>query len=197
MSTLMASGVPILQALETVAGAVDNEVLSGAVLDARTAVREGERLGEPLERSKTLPADGGADDQHRRGNRLAGSMLAKVADFYEAEVDAMLESLTAALEPLLIVFLGGVVGFIVVAMFLPLVAIIEKLSASLSTRGLLKVGTCLASTVAKAMVDRPIFRRRCVHQIYWFTASKVIYPVYAPATKSRHDPHTHFFSSPL
>ncbi len=56
------------------------------------------------------------------------SMLGKVADFYEAEVNAMLESLTAALEPMLIVCLGGVVGFIVVAMFLPLVAIIISLA---------------------------------------------------------------------
>ena len=57
------------------------------------------------------------------------TMLTKVADFYEGEVDAALESLTAALEPLLIVFLGGVVGFIVIAMFLPLIGIIGELSS--------------------------------------------------------------------
>ena len=56
-------------------------------------------------------------------------MLSKVADFYEAEVDAMLQSLTAALEPLMIVMLGFVVGFIVISMFLPLVAIISQLSS--------------------------------------------------------------------
>ena len=130
MSTLMTSGVPILQALETVAGAVDNEVLSTAILDARTAVREGERLGEPLERSKMFPPMVVQMISIGEETGSLDTMLAKVADFYEAEVDAMLESLTAALEPILIVFLGGVVGFIVVAMFLPLVQIINKLASS-------------------------------------------------------------------
>ena len=62
-------------------------------------------------------------------------MLTKVAEFYEAEVDAALESLTSALEPILIVFLGGVVGFIVVAMFLPLVKLIDGLSGSGAGKG--------------------------------------------------------------
>jgi len=128
MATLMTSGVPILQALETVAGAIDNAVLETAVLDARTAVREGQRLGEPLERSKLFPPMVIQMISVGEETGSLDSMLNKVADFYEAEVDAMLESLTAALEPLLIVFLGVVVGFIVIAMFLPLVAIINKLS---------------------------------------------------------------------
>jgi len=129
MSTLMTSGVPILQALETVAGAIDNEVLSTSILDARSAVREGERLGEPLERSKMFPPMVVQMISIGEETGSLDSMLAKVADFYEAEVDALLESLTAALEPVLIVFLGGVVGFIVVAMFLPLVQIINKLAS--------------------------------------------------------------------
>jgi type IV pilus assembly protein PilC len=128
MSTLLQSGVPILQALETVAGALDNEVISEAVLNARAAVREGERLGDPLERSKLFPPMIVQMISIGEETGALDAMLAKVADFYEAEVDAMLESLTAALEPLLIVFLGGVVGFIVVAMFMPLVQIINGLS---------------------------------------------------------------------
>jgi len=124
MSTLMTSGVPILQALETVGGAVDNAVISSALLDAREAVREGERIGDPLKHSKMFPPM--VVQMIRIGEETGSldSMLAKVADFYEAEVDAMLESLTAVMEPILIVCLGGVVGFIVVAMFLPLIAII-------------------------------------------------------------------------
>lgn len=128
LGTLMSSGVPILQALETVAGAIDNDILSAAVLDARTAIREGERIGDPLERSGMFPPmvvqmisigeETGALDQ----------MLEKIAEFYESEVEAQLEGLAAALEPLMIVFLGGVVGFIVVAMFLPLISIISSLS---------------------------------------------------------------------
>ncbi len=129
MSTLLVSGVPILQALETVAGAIDNDVISTAILDARSAVREGERLGDPLERSKLFPPMVIQMISVGEETGSLDAMLAKVADFYEAEVDAALESLTSALEPLLIVFLGGVVGFIVVAMFMPLVKLIEGLSS--------------------------------------------------------------------
>ena len=88
MATLMTSGVPILQALETVAGAVDNEVLSTAILDARTAVREGERLGEPLERSKMFPPMVVQMISIGEETGSLDTMLSKVADFYEAEVDA-------------------------------------------------------------------------------------------------------------
>ena len=130
MSTLITSGVPILQALETVAGALDNEVLSAAVLESRTAVREGQRLGDPLEKSRMFPPMVVQMIGIGEETGSLDAMLSKVADFYEAEVDALLESLTAALEPVLIVFLGGVVGFIVVAMFMPLVQIIQKLSSS-------------------------------------------------------------------
>lgn len=129
MSTLLVSGVPILQALETVAGAIDNEVISGALLDARTAIREGERIADPLERSKLFPPMVVQMITIGEETGALDSMLAKVADFYEGEVDAALESLTSALEPILIVFLGGIVGFIVVAMFMPLVQIINGLSS--------------------------------------------------------------------
>ncbi|MHB9134004.1 MAG: type II secretion system F family protein [Armatimonadota bacterium] len=128
MSTLLVSGVPILNALETVAGAIDNEVISGALLDARAAIREGERIADPLERSKLFPPMVVQMITIGEETGALDAMLAKVADFYEAEVDAALESLTSALEPILIVGLGGVVGFIVVAMFLPLVQIINGLS---------------------------------------------------------------------
>jgi type IV pilus assembly protein PilC len=128
LSTLLVSGVPILQAMETVAGTIDNEIICDAVMESRAAIREGETIGEPLERSGLFPPmvvqmisigeETGALDQ----------MLSKVAEFYEQEVDASLQSLAAALEPIMIVMLGGVVGFIVIAMFLPLVSIIQGLS---------------------------------------------------------------------
>lgn len=128
LGTLLSSGVPILQAMDTVAGAIDNSVISSAIMDARMAVREGERIGDPLERSGLFPPmvvhmisvgeETGALDQ----------MLDKIADFYESEVDAALASLAAAIEPIMIVFLGFIVGFIVVAMFLPLVEVISGLS---------------------------------------------------------------------
>ncbi|MCH8979129.1 MAG: type II secretion system F family protein [Armatimonadetes bacterium] len=128
MGTLLTSGVPILQAMETVAGTVGNSIMADAVLDARARIREGDRIGDPLESSKMFPPM----VVHMIGvGEESGSldfMLQKIADFYESEVDATLQSLTAALEPILIVLLGFVVGFIVVAMFAPLLKVISTLS---------------------------------------------------------------------
>jgi len=128
MGTLLTSGVPILQAMETVAGTVGNTIMADAVLDARARIREGDRIGDPLEASRMFPPM----VVHMIGvGEESGSldfMLQKIADFYEQEVEATLQSLTAALEPILIVFLGFVVGFIVIAMFLPLIKVIEGLS---------------------------------------------------------------------
>jgi type IV pilus assembly protein PilC len=128
LSTLLTSGVPILQALETVAAAIDNETFTDVIMHARNRIREGDPIGDPLEKSGLFPPmvvqmisigeETGALDQ----------MLGKVADFYEDEIEMQLASLAAALEPLMIVGLGAVVGFIVIAMFMPLIAIVSKLS---------------------------------------------------------------------
>ncbi|MBC7527023.1 MAG: type II secretion system F family protein [Chthonomonadaceae bacterium] len=128
LSTLLVSGVPILQAMETVAGTLGNEIIAEAVMNARARIREGDRINEPLEKSKQFPPmvvhmisigeESGALDQ----------MLSKIAEFYEAEVESQLASLTSAIEPVMIVFLGVCVGFIVIAMFMPLIAVIQNLS---------------------------------------------------------------------
>ena len=129
MGTLLTSGVPILQAMETVAGTVGNSVMADAVLEARARIREGDRIGDPLEESKLFPPM----VVHMIGvGEESGSldfMLQKIADFYENEVEAALASLTAALEPIMIVGLGFIVGFIVVSMFMPLVKVIQSLSS--------------------------------------------------------------------
>jgi type IV pilus assembly protein PilC len=129
MGTLLTSGVPILQAMETVAGTVGNSIMSDALLEARARIREGDRIGDPLEQSRLFPPM----VVHMIGvGEESGSldfMLQKIADFYESEVEAALASLTAAIEPIMIVSLGFVVGFIVVACFLPLVDVISKLSS--------------------------------------------------------------------
>jgi type IV pilus assembly protein PilC len=129
LSTLLASGVPILQALETVAGTVDNEVIADAILAARAAIREGEQIGDPLQRSGMFPPMVVQMVAIGEETGSLDAMLSKIADFYETEVDATLASLTAALEPLLIVSLGFVVGFIVVAMFMPLISAISQLQS--------------------------------------------------------------------
>ncbi|MFN3728798.1 MAG: type II secretion system F family protein [Fimbriimonadaceae bacterium] len=128
MGTLLTSGVPILQAMETVSGTVGNTIMADAVLEARARIREGDRIGDPLEASRLFPPM----VVHMIGvGEESGSldfMLQKIADFYESEVEATLASLTAALEPIMIVGLGFIVGFIVISLFLPLVDVISKLS---------------------------------------------------------------------
>lgn len=120
LSTLLSSGVPILDALDTTARTAGNKVVENAVRAARLSISEGETIAGPLSREQVFPpmvvqmisigeATGGLDD-----------MLAKIADFYDAEVDAAVENLTAALEPIIMVFLGVVIGGIVIAMYLPI-----------------------------------------------------------------------------
>ena len=135
LSTLLTSGVPILQALETVAGAVDNEIISDSILAARAAIREGEQIGDPLQRSGMFPPMVVQMVAIGEETGSLDSMLSKIADFYESEVDATLSSLTAALEPILIVVLGVIVGFIVISMFLPLVHAISSLQSGALERG--------------------------------------------------------------
>ena len=122
----LTSGVPILQAMETVAGTVGNTIMADAVLEARARIREGDRIGDPLEESRLFPPM----VVHMIGvGEESGSldfMLQKIADFYESEVEAQLASLTAALEPIMIVFLAVIVGSIVIALFLPLIVLMDK-----------------------------------------------------------------------
>ncbi len=129
LSTLLVSGVPILQALETVAGTVDNEIMSDAIMASRAAIREGEQIGDPLQRSGMFPPMVVQMVAIGEETGSLDSMLSKIADFYESEVDATLAGLTAALEPLLIVMLGGIVGFIVISMFMPLLSVISQLQS--------------------------------------------------------------------
>jgi type IV pilus assembly protein PilC len=129
LGTLLTSGVPILQAMETTSGVVGNTIMSDAVMEARARIREGDRIGDPLEQSRLFPPM----VVHMIGvGEESGSldfMLQKIADFYESEVEATLASLTAALEPIMIIMLGFIVGFIVISMFLPFAKVIEKLSS--------------------------------------------------------------------
>lgn len=128
LSTLLTSGVPILQAMETTAGAVNNDIVSDAIMDSRASIREGERIGDPLEKSRLFPPMVVQMIAIGEETGTLDNMLGKVADYYESEVDAQLQSLASAIEPLMIVFLGFIVGFIVIAMFLPLISIISSLS---------------------------------------------------------------------
>jgi len=118
--TLVKSGVPILSAMETVAKTSGNWAVEEAVMTAREAIREGEKIAEPLARSGIFPS---MVNQMVKVGEETGNldvMLTKIADFYDTEVEEAVKSMTSLIEPLVIVFLGVVVGALVIAMYLPI-----------------------------------------------------------------------------
>jgi len=132
MGTLLASGVPILQAMETVAGVVGNSVVSDAVIESRARIREGEKIADPLQRSKMFPPMVVHMVSVGEESGSLDHMLNKIADFYENEVEMTIATLTAAIEPVMIVLLGIIVLFIVISMFLPMIEVISNLSQNQS-----------------------------------------------------------------
>jgi type IV pilus assembly protein PilC len=124
LGTLVSSGVPILDGLEITAKTAGNKVVEGAVMDVRSAVSEGKTLAEPLMKSKVFPPMVTHMIAVGESTGALDAMLSKIADFYDDEVDNAVANLTAMMEPMLMVFLGGTVGFIVVAMYLPIFKLI-------------------------------------------------------------------------
>jgi type IV pilus assembly protein PilC len=120
LGTLVKSGVPIMDALETVAKTSGNKVIETSVNKARDSVREGKTLTQPLRECGVFPPMVTQMINVGEETGALDTMLAKIADFYETEVDAAVEGLTSIIEPILIVFLGTTVGFIVIAMFMPM-----------------------------------------------------------------------------
>ncbi len=118
--TLIKSGVPIMDALETVGKTSGNLVVERALQRARDSVREGKTLTQPLKDSTVFPPMVTQMINVGEETGALDTMLGKIADFYEEEVDSAVEGLTSIIEPILIVFLGLTFGFIVVAMFMPM-----------------------------------------------------------------------------
>ena len=128
LATLITSGVPILQSLLIVRDTIGNEVIARGITVVHDQVREGEGISVPMTKAKVFPPiitnmvavgeETGAVDQ----------MLEKVADAYEEEVDSAVSGLSSMMEPILIVFMGGVVGFIVIALFMPLIKLAMGIS---------------------------------------------------------------------
>ena len=120
LSTMMASGVPIIASLDIVARTAGNKIVEAAILDTKSAIAEGRAIADPLMESGVFPTmvvqmisvgeEAGALD----------AMLEKIANFYDDEVDTAVEALTSMIEPLLMVFLGGSIGTLVIAMYLPI-----------------------------------------------------------------------------
>ncbi|RTZ90333.1 MAG: type II secretion system F family protein [Planctomycetota bacterium] len=125
LGTLIQSGVPILEALEIVRAAVGNRVISDAIEKVCGSIREGETIAEPLGASGVFdPLLVNMIDIGEETGEL-DKMLNKISDNYDLDVDVLVDSLSSLLEPLLIVGMGGAVGFIVVALFMPLLSIIQ------------------------------------------------------------------------
>jgi len=120
LGTLISSGVPILDGLEITAKTAGNKVIEYAVMDVKTAVSEGKTLAEPLQKSQVFPPMVTHMIAVGESTGSLDSMMNKIADFYDDEVDNAVSNLTAMMEPMLMVFLGGSVGFIVIAMYLPI-----------------------------------------------------------------------------
>jgi type IV pilus assembly protein PilC len=124
LGTLVSSGVPILDGLEITAKTSGNKVVEYAIMDVRKGVMGGKTLAEPITKAKVFPPMVTHMIAVGESTGALDSMLSKIADFYDDEVDAAVNNLTAAMEPMLMVFLGGSVGFIVVAMYLPIFRLI-------------------------------------------------------------------------
>jgi type IV pilus assembly protein PilC len=128
LSTLLSSGVPILQSLDITAKTSGNVIIETAITKVRTGVERGESFVDPLKATEVFPHMVAQMIGIGEQTGALDAMLAKIADFYEAEVDAAIANLLTLIEPLLIGFLGVTIGSIVIAMYLPLFTLIGKLS---------------------------------------------------------------------
>jgi len=127
LGTLITSGVPILEALAIIKGAIGNVVVANAINHVHDSIREGESIAEPLAQSGVF--DDIVVNMIDVGEETGelDKMLIKIADNYDDEVDVAVGALVSLMEPILIVFMGGAIGFIVIALFMPLISLVEKL----------------------------------------------------------------------
>ena len=128
LGTLITSGVPILQALKITRDTIGNEVIQNAVQKVHDAIKEGDTIAAPLDESKVFPAMvvNMIDVGEETGNLDA--MLMKVADIYDSEVEAAVEGMLSLLEPVIIIVLGGIIGFIVISLYLPIFSLGDVVS---------------------------------------------------------------------
>jgi type IV pilus assembly protein PilC len=128
LATLTSSGVPILDGLEITARTAGNAIVEDAVMLTRKSIERGESVSAPLKDTKVFPAMVTQMIGVGEATGALDTMLAKIADFYEEEVDTAVAGLLTLLEPIMIAFLGGIVGGIVIAMYLPIFDLISKLT---------------------------------------------------------------------
>ena len=127
LATLTASGVPILDGLEITARTSGNTIIEDAIMSVRKAVEEGRTISQPLSETKVFPAMVCQMIAVGEQTGALDAMLSKIADFYEDEVDTAVSGLMKLIEPIMIVFLGVIIGTIVIAMYLPMFSIITQI----------------------------------------------------------------------
>ncbi|MBI3752944.1 MAG: type II secretion system F family protein [Deltaproteobacteria bacterium] len=120
MSTMMSSGVPILEALEIVAKTSGNKIIEEAIMKTRTSLSQGKTLAEPLAETKVFPSMVVQMMAVGEATGALDAMLSKIADFYEEEVDTAVDTLMSLIEPVFMAFLGVVVGGLIIALYLPI-----------------------------------------------------------------------------
>ena len=128
LSTLLASGVSILEALDITARTSGNAVVEEAILTTRKSIERGETIAAPLKETAVFPAMVVQMSGVGEATGALDTMLSKIADFYEEEVDVAVAGLLTLLEPVMIALLGGIVGGIVIAMYMPIFSLISKLT---------------------------------------------------------------------
>jgi type IV pilus assembly protein PilC len=128
LSTLLASGVSILEALDITARTAGNAIVEEAILTTRKSIERGETIAQPLKETAVFPSMVVQMIGVGEATGALDTMLGKIADFYEEEVDVAVAGLLTLLEPIMIAFLGGLVGGIVIAMYLPIFDLISKLT---------------------------------------------------------------------
>ncbi len=130
LGTMISSGVPILDALEITAKTAGNVIIEAAIMNTRTAIAEGRTIAEPLMETGVFPGMVVRMIAVGEATGALDAMLAKISEFYDEEVDAAVEGLTQLMEPIMIVFLGGVCGGMVIAMYLPVFSMAGVVSQS-------------------------------------------------------------------
>jgi type IV pilus assembly protein PilC len=127
LGTLLKSGVPLMGALEIVRDSIGNTVVAAAMEDIRISVSEGEGLCKPLDKAKVFPPMVTQMVAIGEETGAIDAMLEKIADFYDEEVETAVHALTSMLEPLMMVLIGGIVGSIIIGMYLPIFDIVNKI----------------------------------------------------------------------
>jgi type IV pilus assembly protein PilC len=120
LSTMMSSGVPIMEGLGIVSKTAGNKIIEIALMKTRQSISEGKTIAEPLMETDIFPPMVVQMIAVGEATGALDTMLEKIADFYDDEVDAAVNAMTALLEPFMMVFLGGVVGGMIIAMYLPI-----------------------------------------------------------------------------